>query len=261
MEPRSPPRWTCRPCALAALALASCVTVPPGRAALVTGLSGLEPPLGEGVHWVGPWASSELIDLRQQERDDDLRAITADGAVIEAGTSLVTWRPVPDELRELAREVGPDVYAVAVGPVVSSCARKVLGRLRLDELDTSHLRAAQAEVTALAAAALRPLHILLEGVELRQVVPLSPGVRRGFEAAAALEERVKGVPDQLRLAADRSAQLSTRAGGIAAAHRAVAPTLDRTMLAESLSRALQQLLESKNASVVQGGDPILEVSP
>jgi regulator of protease activity HflC (stomatin/prohibitin superfamily) len=201
MEPRSPHRWTCRPCALAALALASCVTVPPGRAALVTGLSGLEPPLGEGVHWVGPWASSELIDLRQQERDDDLRAITADGAVIEAGTSLVTWRPVPDELRELAREVGPDVYAVAVGPVVSSCARKVLGRLRLDELDTSHLRAAQAEVTALAAAALRPLHILLEGVELRQVVPLSPGVRRGFEAAAALEERVKGVPDQLRLAA------------------------------------------------------------
>jgi regulator of protease activity HflC (stomatin/prohibitin superfamily) len=241
--------------------LASCVTVPPGRAALVTGFAGLGPPLGEGVHFVGPWTSSQIIDLRQQEHDDDLRAITADGAAIEAGTSLVTWRPAPEELRELAREVGPDVYAVAVGPVVSSCARKVLGRLRLDELDTSHLRAAQAEVTSLAAAELRPLHVLLEGVELRQVIPLSPGVKRGFEAAAALEERVKGIPDQLRLTADRAAQLSARAGGIAAANNAVAPTLDPAMLAESRARALQQLLESKNASVVQGGASVLEVSP
>jgi len=148
-----------------------------------------------------------------------------------------------------------------VGPVVSSCARKVLGRLRLDELDTSHLRAAQAEVSSLAAAELRPLHVLLESVDLRQVTPLSPGVRRGFEAAAALEERVKGVPDQLRLAAERSAQLSARAGGIAAANNAVAPTLDPSVLAESGARALQQLLESENASVAQGGASVLEISP
>jgi regulator of protease activity HflC (stomatin/prohibitin superfamily) len=240
---------------------AGCVTVPPGHAALVTDLGGLLEPLGEGVHLIDPFASTELIDLRQQEHNDDFHAVTTDGAEIEAGTSLVTYRFAPGELKALAREVGSDVYAVAISPVVSSRARRVLGQLRLDELDTEHLRAAQAEITRSASAELRPLHILLESVDLREVTPTSRLVQRGYQQLAVYEQKVQAAPDQLRMAADAADQLRARAVGVVAAHAAVAPTLNPSALAESRVRAFQQLLQSKNASVFTDGAPAVEVSP
>ena len=239
----------------------ACVTVPPGHAALVTGLRGLEGPLGEGAHLIDPFASVDLLDLRRQEHDDDLFAVTSDGAAIEAGTSLVTYRFASGELRALMREVGPDAYAVAIGPVVSASTRRVLGRLRLDQLDTEHLRAAQLEITRSAAAELRPLHVVLESVDLRQVKPVSAVVQRGFEAAAVLEQRVRTVPDNLHLAAERAADLRVKAAGIGAAHAAVAPTLTPASLEESRARAFQELLQSKNASVTTDGALSVEVSP
>jgi len=256
VRPRSPLALPCL-----GLLASACVTVAPGQAALVTGLGGVQGPLGEGVHLVGPGAVAELFDLRQQEHDDVLGAVTADGAVVEAGTSLVTYRLVPEELSALARELGPDVYAVAIGPVVSAHTRRVLGRLRLDELDTAHLRDAQADITRAAAAELRPLHLLLEAVELRQVTPLSARVQRQFEALAVLEQRVAGAPDRLSLARHAADQRRARSQGIADAHRAVAPTLVPASLAEQRARALQQLLSSPHTSVVVGGGAIPEVSP
>ena len=251
------------PAALAALGLlgTACVTVAPGQAAVVTGLGGVEGPLGEGVHLVSPAAVVRLLDLRQQEHDDDLKAVTADGAAVEAGTSLVTYRLAPEELVAFTREVGDDVYRVAIGPVVSAHTRRVLGRLRLDQLDTAHLREAQRDITAAAAADLRPLHVLLESVDLRQVTPLSARVQAQFEALAVLEQRVAGVPDRLRLARQAADARRERAAGVAAAHRELAPTLDAATLAARRAHAFQQLLQSPSTSVVVGGGVVPEVSP
>lgn len=240
---------------------ASCVTVPAGHAALVTGLSGVEGPLGEGVHVVDPFAAVELLDLRRQEKNDDLFAVTRDGAAIEAGTSLVTYRLAPDELLPLMRGVGPEPYAVAIGPVVSATTRRVLGQLRLDELDTPHLRWAQDEITRSAAVELRPLHLILESVDLRQVRPLSELVRRGFEAAAVLEQEVAAAPDHLRLATQEATRRRSQAEGIAAAHAVVAPTLTSSSLEEQRTHALDELVKSKNASVTTDGAFVLEVTP
>lgn len=264
-----PPAPAASPCpgpgraALAALGLlgAACVTVGSGEAALVTGPGGLEAPLGEGVHGVGPSAEVSVYDLRQQEHDDVLLAVTSDGAAVEAGTSLVTYRLVPDELPAFAREVGQDVYRMVIGPVVSAHTRRVLGQLRLEELDTGHLRAAQQAITAAAAAELRPFHLLLESVDLRQVTPLSARVKAQFEALAVLEQRVAGVPDRLRLARQAADAQRARAEGVAAAHRALAPTLAPAALAERREKAFQQLLQSPHTSVVAGGGVVPEVSP
>lgn len=84
---------------------------------------------------------------------------------------------------------------------------------------------------------LRPLHVVLESVDLRQVAPLSARVQAQFEALAVVEQRVAGVPDRLRLARQAADALRERAAGVAAAHRELAPTLDAAALAERRDRA------------------------
>ena len=245
---------------LASLVLLSsaCVTVPPGHAAMVTDTGGVQGPLGEGVHVVSPFATSEVIDLRQQEQDEALTATTADGAELRAGTSLITYRLIPEELPALVRAFGPDVYAVAIRPVVSDHTRRVLGQLRLDQLDTEHLRAAQTEITRGAADELRGYHVLLEGVDLRGVVPTSALVRQGFESLSVLEQRAAEIPSLLRLASDRAEQRRGDALGIAAANAALSPTLDARALAEQRDRAFQALLASPHTTVIIGGGQTLQ---
>ena len=248
--------------ALCSLCVVACVTVPPGQAALVTSSSGLEEPVGEGQHYVGPLAQVDLYDLRQQERNDTLEALTRDGEPIRAGASLVTYRLAPDELKALAREVGPDVYDVAVAPVVASTVRRVLGGLRVDELDTAHLRAAQEDITRDAAALLRPLHVILERVDLREVAPLGPAFVSEVSDTSAAEQRSLSTPDLIRLARGHAADLRAQAAGIAAANATIGPTLNPGALEENRTRAWRKLLTSHGVSVsIDEGPTSLEVSP
>jgi hypothetical protein len=247
--------------ALLLLAVTSCVTVTPGALAVVVGRG--EPPavVGEGTRFVSPTSVVEVVDLRARESDDRLLAVTADGAAVEVATSVVTWRLDGGGLPELVRQIGPDIYAVAISPVVSGVTRRVLGQLRLDQFDGVHLEVAERTITATCAEVLRPLHVAVDLVELRGVRPLSPEVRASIEAAATAEQQVLGIPNQLQLARARATQALEVARGVAAANRALDATLDPVMLAELRTRALTQLLDSKNTEVVLDAPVTLEASP
>ena len=94
---------------IAFLALPACATVPAGKVGVVLRTNGVDgEPLGEGVHLIGPLADVETYDQRAQEKSEDLDALSADGEMLEAQASVLTFHPVPTELVALAREVGPD---------------------------------------------------------------------------------------------------------------------------------------------------------
>jgi regulator of protease activity HflC (stomatin/prohibitin superfamily) len=80
--------------------LSACATVPAGDAGVVLRADGVDPvPLGEGAHWVSPWTRVDLYDLRVDEHNEDLGAVTADGARVEARASILTFHaaPVPSQ--------------------------------------------------------------------------------------------------------------------------------------------------------------------
>lgn len=137
-------------------ALSGCATVPSGHVGVVLRAGGVDPvPLGEGAHTVSPWTRVDVYDLRVDEHNEDLAAISADGAQVEARASILTFHPVPDEIVALAREVGPRFYEVLVLPIVSATVRKVLAGVPADQLDTPGIIRVQTEVTRLAAQRLR----------------------------------------------------------------------------------------------------------
>jgi hypothetical protein len=214
---------------------------------------------------MGPFASSEDYDLRARETSEDLRAISRDGAELEARASVLTFRPAPAEIVALAREVGPNYYDVLVKPVVRSVLRRVLGGIRADGLDTSAIIQAERDVTAIAAQRLRPRHILFDAINLRtlRIAPGSGAYRAVLET---------GVKEQEALAARQLPELARRgaaaraaeAAGIAHSHTLIAPTLTPEVLEEAANRAWTNLLTARGTRVEarSGSEPyLLEVEP
>jgi regulator of protease activity HflC (stomatin/prohibitin superfamily) len=237
---------------LGIMASAGCATIPPGHLGVLLRPNGVDAtPLTEGTHLVSPLARVDLYDQRLDEHSEDLLALSADGAVLEARASVLAFHPVPGEIVALAREVGPAFYPMVVLPIVRSTVRSVLAGVRVDQLDTPGIVSAQRKVTVIAAERLRPFHIIVDGVNLRTL-----GLSRLSAAYAAVvdtgveEQKVALARKRVELARQQSEDRRQVARGVTAAQTILSPTLSPRVLADSANRAWANLLASPGTAVV-----------
>jgi regulator of protease activity HflC (stomatin/prohibitin superfamily) len=247
-------------------ASAACATVPSGHLGVLLRSDGVAAdPLGEGTHLVGPLASVDVYDLRAQEETEDLVALSADGAPLEARASVLTFHPVPSELVALARQVGPDYYHAVIRPMVRSTVRRVLAGLRADQLDTGGILAAQAEITRIAGERLRPYHIALDAINIRSLaLAPSSAAYRAVVDVGVREQQALAARQLAELARRRADALRTGGRGIAGAHALLAPTLTPDVLNDEAARAWTRLMTAPSTVVdVRSADVpyLMEVSP
>jgi hypothetical protein len=222
-------------------------------------------PLPEGLHVIGPRARAEDYDLRAQETNEDLEAVSLDGAPLEARASVLTFRPAPEELVALAREVGPGYYATLVKPAVRSVLRRVLAGVRARELDTPGIIRVEKQVTDIVAAQLRPRHVLFDSISLRTLA-LSPSsaAYQAIVATGVEEQRALAARQLPELGRRRADQRRAEAAGLARSNGLVAPTLTREVLADAANRAWTHLLTAPGTRVEARVGPspsLLEVAP
>jgi len=247
------------------LGMAACTTVPPGHAAVALAPSGVRPdPLPEGVSSIPWFGQVYLYDTREQELTLRFNAISRDGSPVTTSASVVTYRIVPEELVALAREVGPQYADVLVRPQVEAALRLVVGGLGSDELDTAHIVMAQADVTARAAARLRPYHLVLESVDFRTLRVVSPLALEQVGAALVLQQRLLEAPRQLEIARKQAAARREEANGVAQRHEALRGSLSAATLEDLRRRAWDALLRAPSTTVhvkAAGAPAIVEVAP
>ena len=248
------------------LAGLGCATVPPGHGAVVTSPWGgvNRNPLTEGTFWTAPGSQVDVLDLRVQEAREDLRAVAADGAPIQANSSVVTWHIVRGELVEFDRTVGPDPYARIIRPIVQSAVRRVVARYPAFELmDVRNIPALEAEISKLAASHARGLHVVVDGVVLRSITVTSPALQAQFVDTSRLEQTVLQMRHELELARARREQAAARARAEADANAVIAPGLTPEAVAHSAIEAWTQLLRSPGAEAIAAPATgyVLEVSP
>jgi regulator of protease activity HflC (stomatin/prohibitin superfamily) len=252
--------------AITIVALSACATVPAGHAAVLLRASGVSRgPLSDGEHFIGPLGVVETYDLQAQEQSEDLDALSADGMMLEAHASILTFHPLPEEVVALAREVGPDYYRVLVSPVVRSTLRRVLAALRADELDTPGIGRAEAQVTDDTARCLRPYHIVFDSITLRtlRIAPLSESYQAVLETGMKEQEAISArqLPE---LARQHAEEFRSEARGIAESHELIAPTITPKNLTDLANQAWSKLLTaaSTNVEVRPNAQPyVLEVEP
>jgi regulator of protease activity HflC (stomatin/prohibitin superfamily) len=252
----------------ASLALCACATtIPPGFAGVLVTPSGVQPnPVQEGVTWISPLSHMDVYDMRGLQRTEDLQAIAADGAPVEAKASLVTYSLVRPELAAIDREIGPRYYEVVVAPIVRASVRLVIAGYRSDELTPNNILKAQGEITARVAARLKPFHIVVDSIDLRTLAFLLSEDSYQIVTDTGIEEQMAlSAPQRLTLAQQRAEDRRVLARGIANAHAAIAPGLSTLVLADSSNRAWTALATAPSSTVVippvAGLVPHVEISP
>lgn len=247
-------------------ASSGCATIDAGHAAIVEGAgSATRLPLAEGWRMVGPFVTVEDYDLRAQERNEDLEALSADGMRLEAKAAVMTFRPVAAEVSALARELGPDYYGVLVSPTVRSRVRRILAGYRVDQLDTPTVDRIERQLTQEVDQVLRPHHILFDSISLHtlRIDPRSL-TYRGVLRTGVEQQNVTTARELVEVARKQADARRADARGIAAANTVIAPTLTPELLGNAANDAWSKLLSSPtvSATVLPAAQPyLLEVFP
>jgi regulator of protease activity HflC (stomatin/prohibitin superfamily) len=251
---------------LALCAPPGCATIEAGHAAIVEGAgSATRLPLAEGWRVVGPFVTIEDYDLRAQERNEDLEALSADGMRLEAKAAVMTFRPVASEVSALAREIGPDYYGVLISPTVRSRLRRILAAYRADQLDTPTVDAIERELTQELDGLLRPHHIVFDSISLHtlRIDPSSLSYRAVLRTGVE-QQKVMTAREMVEVVREQAEARRVEARGIAAGNAVMAPTLTPELLGNAAIDAWSKLLTSPAAhtTVLPPAQPyLLEVFP
>lgn len=225
---------------------------------------------GEGAYHVGVFDTPTVYDARSQGNDEKLEVLAVNGERIQLDASL-RFHIIPTEVVKLDKELGPEYYAVLLGPTLRSQARRVVGRYEPEEIYSTKREVIEREIREGIEKVLEGRHVVLEAVLIRDVV-LPPEVQRAINEKleaeqASLKERFviekakqEILRKQLETEAD-AARARTRAQGEADAQRigAKATADANQVLEEHITdkvlrwrqvQAIDKLADSPNAKVV-----------
>ena len=154
---------------VAATAACSYAHVGSGEVGVVKTPDGVRPkPLPPGVWHVGMSDHTTTYSVRSQEKEERLDVQSADGLGITLDTSI-RYHAIPQEAVALDQELGPDYYAVLIGPTLRSQARRVVGRFKPEEIYSTQRELIERQIREGVEVAIKGRHIQLEAVLVRNV--------------------------------------------------------------------------------------------
>ena len=229
---------------------AGCSTIPTGRTGVEwTPTQGTrEHSLGEGFHLVSPFSRIYQVDLREQEREEELDVLANNGLDIKM-TSSILYEPVDSEVTQLIRQTGPEYYATLIAPYVRSSARRVVGRYSPEEIYSTKREQIEREIRDEVERKLQGQHVMVSAILIREV-HLPPVVQSAIQAKLQEEQRAL----EMRFVLDRTRQEAERkrieASGIADYQATISKGLNDKIIAWKSVEAIDRLANSSNAKVV-----------
>jgi regulator of protease activity HflC (stomatin/prohibitin superfamily) len=96
----------------------------------------LEKIYGEGIHFIFPWNSMTVYDVRVQKVEEEIEILSSNGLKVHV-TATIRYRPYYNNLPELHKHVGPDYAARIVIPEVIAVIRQIFGQYLPEEIYSS----------------------------------------------------------------------------------------------------------------------------
>jgi regulator of protease activity HflC (stomatin/prohibitin superfamily) len=241
-------------------------TVGPGRVAVLWRASNgtQSNTYGEGLHYIAPWNSLYVYDLRSMSHDEVLDVIAVNGLGIKLDAS-VRYHLKSDEVVPLQREIVPDYYQTILEPVLRSEARRVFGRYTPEEIYSTKRDLIEREIREGLRSKIEGKHIALEAVLIRNV-ELPDAIRHAIDQKLAAEQDVLKMKYVIAVARSVAEQRRIEAQGVADYNQIVAASLTPPMLEFDRIQELNHLAASNNAKTVvigpgAGGTPVLLSTP
>jgi prohibitin 1 len=248
---------------LALFGLAGCTTTIP------TGMGGVEwtptqgtlkEPLTEGFHVVSPFSDVYIIDLREQQRLEELEVLTNNGLTVTLSTSVL-FQPIAGQLYQLKTQVETDYYSVLIAPSLRSSARKVVGRYSPEEVYSTKRDEVEREIFNDVTKRNEGKPVRVNSILIRQV-RLPKMVETAIERKLEQEQKaleMEFVLDRERKEAERK---KIEATGIADYQQIISTGLSDRLLEWKGIDATEKLATSSNSKIIvigagKGGLPVI----
>jgi prohibitin 1 len=154
---------------VAAVGACSYAHIGSGEVGVVKTPEGVQPKsLSPGDWRIGMFDHSSNYSVRSQEKEERLDVQSSDGLGITLDTSI-RYHAIPEEIVALDRELGPDYYAVLLGPTLRSQARRVVGRFKPEEIYSTQRELIERQIREGVEVAIKGRHVELEAVLVRNV--------------------------------------------------------------------------------------------
>jgi regulator of protease activity HflC (stomatin/prohibitin superfamily) len=156
-----------------------------GEIAIVRTPDGIDKKIYPPGDWhIGFYDTPIVYSVRSQEREEQLQVLASNGLQIVLDTSI-RFHIIPEEAIDLDRELGNDYYAVLVGPILRSQARRVVGRFQPEEIYSTQRELIERQIREGVEGAIKGRHIVLEAVLVRNVQlpePIQHAINNKLEA-------------------------------------------------------------------------------
>jgi len=231
----------------------STITINAGESGVIfrtfgNGINENEKPLGEGFHFVAPWNKVFVYSIRLKEKAEDMLVLSSNGLEIKVDVS--TWyRPLPEKLPSLVKEISKDYEGTIVVPAMRSAARSVIGRYTPEEIYSTRRDAIQDEIFAESKRILEQKYIAVDRALIRSVI-LPETIKKAIESKLEQEQLALEYKFKLERAKQEAERQRIQADGEAIANRIVNSSLSESLLRMRGIEATIKLSDSHNAKTV-----------
>jgi regulator of protease activity HflC (stomatin/prohibitin superfamily) len=231
----------------------STVTVNAGENGVVfhtfrNGINVNEKPMGEGFHFIAPWNKIFIYSIKLDEKAEDMLVLSSNGLEIKVDVS-VWFRPLPERLPSLVKEISRDYEGIIVIPAVRSAARSVIGRYTPEEIYSTKRDAIQDEIYAETKRILEQKYIAVDRTLIRSVI-LPETIKKAIESKLEQEQLALEYEFKLDRAKKEAERQRIAADGEAVANRIINTSLTDNLLKMRGIEATIKLSESNNAKTV-----------
>ncbi|MFD2235020.1 prohibitin family protein [Phaeospirillum tilakii] len=202
---------------------------------------------GEGLHLLLPINKMYVYNLRKQQFNDSIDALTVDGLTIKVQYS-VRYFLAPETLPSLHQTIGPDYVGVVIRPEIRSVVRTIFGQYKPEDIYTSQ-KLIQERVSELSKIRLQSRFIDLDDVPIESI-SLPARISDAIETKMAYQQTDAGYTFQLSIARKEAERKRIEADGLAVYNATLARSLSPQVLHWQGIQATQDLAKSPNAKTV-----------
>lgn len=203
--------------------------------------------MGEGIHFVPPWDRIYIYNVRHQEVEHSMPALTQDGLTVTVNLSI-RYRPQKELVGLLHKSIGPDFMKIVVVPEVEGSVRRVVGASPVGAIYQNASGLDQLVLSDAQDKSQRN-YIDLDAVILRSII-LPKDLQAQIEAKMVDKETALAYQYKLQIAESEAEKKRIDAGGVAAANTILNPSLTASVLQWEGIQATRELAKSENAKTI-----------
>lgn len=207
---------------------------------------------GEGFHFILPWNTMFIYEVRQQEQSEKMTVLSSNGLEINVDVSI-WYQPSYAELGKLHQEKGQNYLSTVVKPAIRSATRSVIGRYTPEQIYSSKRDAIQTEIFEETRDLLISQYVQINEVLVRDIT-LPPTLKMAIENKLKQEQESLEYKFKLEKAQKEAQKIEIDAKGKANANRILSASLTDQVLREKGIEATLKLAESPNTKIVVVGN-------